>query len=95
VEVLPGLAPAFLDVTGDPRAEYLPEALLAPGAGVGGEFDPSVDFDLFEPFWKEVDQDGARLLAPLGSDTDRNAADERVVQRNAARSFSKNPSSGL
>jgi hypothetical protein len=95
MEVLPRLPPAGVDVASDPWAEYLPETLLATSAGVGGEFDASVHLDLLEPLREEVDEDGAGLLAPLGGDADRNTAEKRIAQRNVARSFSKNPSSGL
>ena len=56
---------------------------------------PPSSFDLLEPLGEELDQERTRLFAAYCRDADRHPAKELVAQRNAARSFSKNPSSAL
>ncbi len=95
MESLPRLAPPCVDVRRRAGPEYLPEAFLPACPGVGGELDPTVDLDFLESLRKELDQERARLLGARLGHAHGDAAKEWVAQRNAARSFSKKPSSAL
>jgi hypothetical protein len=95
VELLPGFAPAGVDVGRGSRAEDLPETLFAARLRVRGELDSAIQLDFLESFRKELDQNRTGFLGPVPCDTDGYPAEELVAQRNAARSFSKKPSSAL
>jgi hypothetical protein len=92
---LPGLAPACLHIGGGSRAEDLPETLFAAGLRIRGELDSAVNFDLLEPLREELDQKRTGIFGSIRCDADGDPPEELVAQRNAARSFSKKPSSAL
>ena len=76
-------------------AEDLPQALLPTRLRVRSQLDATAHRNFLEALGEELDHHRPGFLRALGADADRHSAEQRVAQRNAARIFSKNPSSGL
>ena len=95
METLPRLAPVLRNFGSSARTEGLPEALLSASRRIRGQFEVAIDLEFLESLREELEHRRASLLGTLGWDANREAAELRRGQRNAARSFSKKPSSGL
>jgi hypothetical protein len=95
VEVLPPLLPARLDLRDLDAAEGGGEALFRLGSAVRRELEPVLVLPLLETLREEHEHRRAGLLPPFDWDADGEPPKGASVQRNAVRSFSKKPSSGL